>query len=667
MTSRYLRIALIVGSVVGLLSASYLYSALSDQSLSASPLVSEAVNRVREHPGAVEALGESIDASGSVKGTVREYKSNWGEATLSIMVTGSNGEATLHLRAGRVHGPWVFTELGLSSANGGVINLLEPSARPQRAKLETNLRVYVVPLGEVGEIGLEKLRNYYRDWLDLSVEVLAPLALEPKVRNSARGQLIAEELVALMKRQLPHLANDKTAVLIGITNEDMYLHDWPFADTYWGSERAGIVSSARFTDPLSRFRTQETPSQTRVRKLISRVIGILVYKLPFSEDPTSVLAKDLYGDQSTDLMSESFIGLGSLAVVDEFKRSHAGPKVSPELLQDTVSLDESRIDGRYPCLLLQRTRNEAGERAEMKATMTRCLPRSFINSEVDEIEVDLRTGLLMTRTTDLYVPDAIPLAVTRCYRLWDNRSKAFGYNTALSWDIFPIGSRHPYTYIDLILCDGRQVHFDRVSKGTGYADALYEHRQTASEFLSARFGWNGNGWDLKQKDGSLLLFPESYHAKRSVDGALVGLRNSSGDGVKMERGKRRNLAKITLPSGRFISFEYDSGDRITKVDDDQRRTVNYEYDLAGRLVKVATQKSVSRYSYDGTYLKAVDLDGGRLLDLEYLRGRIAQISFGDRRSYRFRYDYDPRDDYTVMRAYVTDPDGLVTKFDISPK
>src|SRR5918996_525306 len=75
MTSRYLRIALIVGSVVGLLSASYLYSALSDQSLSASPLVSEAVNRVREHPGAVEALGESIDASGSVKGTVREYKS----------------------------------------------------------------------------------------------------------------------------------------------------------------------------------------------------------------------------------------------------------------------------------------------------------------------------------------------------------------------------------------------------------------------------------------------------------------------------------------------------------------------------------------------------------------------------------------------------------------
>jgi YD repeat-containing protein len=318
-------------------------------------------------------------------------------------------------------------------------------------------------------------------------------------------------------------------------------------------------------------------------------------------------------------------------------------------------------------LILQKTRTEAGEQAEMKATLTRCLARSFIDSEVDEIEVDLRTGLVMTRTTDLYIPDAIPFAVTRCYRLWDNRSKAFGYNTALSWDMSPIGSRHPYTYINLILCDGRQIYFDRISKGSSYEDALYEHRQTASEFLSARFGWNGNGWDLKKKDGSLFLFPESYHAKRGVDGALVGLSNSAGDSVGIERGKRRNLNKIKLPSGRFISFEYDSGDRITKVDDDQKRTVNYEYDLAGRLVKVQRQMSVSRYSYDGTYLKAIDLDERRLLDLEYRRGRIARLSIRDMRSYRFQYDYDPRDNYTVTRAYVTDPDGLVTKFDITPK
>jgi hypothetical protein len=104
-----------------------------------------------------------------------------------------------------------------------------------------------------------------------------------------------------------------------------------------------------------------------------------------------------------------------------------------------------------------------------------------------------------------FVSGKIPLAATRCYRSWDNLTRTFGRNTTLSWDLFPTGSRQPYTYIEIITCDGQRLRYERISKGTGYADAVYERRATATPFLGSRFSWNGNGWDLKLRDGSLNL------------------------------------------------------------------------------------------------------------------------------------------------------------------
>ncbi|HET9387216.1 MAG TPA: hypothetical protein VFO67_18925 [Gemmatimonadales bacterium] len=42
----------------------------------------------------------------------------------------------------------------------------------------------------------------------------------------------------------------------------------------------------------------------------------------------------------------------------------------------------------------------------------------------------------------------------------------------------------PYTYADLVLRTGSRVHFPRVSAGTGYTDAEYEH--TASDHAVTR-------------------------------------------------------------------------------------------------------------------------------------------------------------------------------------
>jgi hypothetical protein len=164
------------------------------------------------------------------------------------------------------------------------------------------------------------------------------------------------------------------------------------------------------------------------------------------------------------------------------KGAHWLPSLSPKVNPGVANFDNSGVDGRYPCLLVRRTRDLHSAAA---AQLTRCLPHSLFDVEVDELEIDLRTGLVMSRETDLFVPGTTPLSATRCYRLWDDRPKAFGYNTSLSWDIYPIGSRNPYTYVDLILCDGRRIHFERISEGTDYYNALFEHRRTATAYLRA--------------------------------------------------------------------------------------------------------------------------------------------------------------------------------------
>jgi len=631
-----------------------------------APLTGEAMIRLEENSEAAALLGQPLRHGLLVGGFSKNYPTDWGAAELRIPVTGSKSSGILRARLRRVSGPWVFSELNLALADGKYVNLLDSAGSPPRVKLNISRRVYLVPLGRAGDLGLDELPDFYRKEFGLHVEVLASIPLDKQVRDPVRRQLIAEELIGMMQRRLHQFADDKSVVLIGVTDEDMYYRgqDWPFAYTFWEGNRAGLVSSARFRPSPSAVASALLKS--RVRKMISRVMGVVVYELPFSEDPTSVMAKDLYGAFSADLMSEKFDGLGALAVVDDFKSSQWFPTLPAEIMPEMVDLDEQRVDGRYPCLLIRKQRGEGGG-ANTLESISRCLPRPVIDAEVDEFEIDLRTGQLTTKETDLFVPGRIPLAATRCYRLWDESSRAFGYNTALSWDMFPVGSRKPYTYIDLIFCNGSRIHFDRISKGTGYLNALYEHRQTVTPFLRSRFKWNGGGWDLTQKDAAHMVFPESANAKRDVDAALIGFSTGRGDAVEILRDRRRNLRRLNSPNGGYIVFDHDSGDRVVKTYDNRHQSISYVYDIAGRLVEAQGLNRTRRYTYDGTYLMTIHENGHVLVDFRYTRGRIGRVQLPGGRDYKLSYTFDPRDDSTVIQTYLTGPDGAVSRFDVKPQ
>jgi len=61
----------------------------------------------------------------------------------------------------------------------------------------------------------------------------------------------------------------------------------------------------------------------------------------------------------------------------------------------------------------------------------------------------------------------------------------------------------------------------------------------------------------------------------------------------------------------------------------------------------------------------IEENGRRAVEFDYEdKNRISGLTLSDGRSYRIRYDYDPRDDEQIMRAFVTSPDGSVAKFDI---
>ena len=170
-------------------------------------------------------------------------------------------------------------------------------------------KIYFAAVGEMRSVHLDVLQAYYKQRYDLTVEILPPIGLEPMVVDERRRQLIAEELIELMKRRYPEHARSPQSILIGITEGDMYIRqfiNWEFALAFRESERFAVVSSARM-DPVNfGYLPDDELLQTRLRKMITRNIGILYYKLPQKSDRRSVMYGPILGVDDLDSVGEDF-------------------------------------------------------------------------------------------------------------------------------------------------------------------------------------------------------------------------------------------------------------------------------------------------------------------------------------------------------------------------
>ena len=121
--------------------------------------------------------------------------------------------------------------------------------------------------------------------------------------DAERDQLVAERLLdAIAATDV--VAADPEAVVIGLTDADMYIaaQDWRYAYGLRSGGTLAIVSTARMDDG---FATEERRNQ-RLRKMVTKNLGILYFGLGVSDDPRSVLYRDILGPDDLDYASEDF-------------------------------------------------------------------------------------------------------------------------------------------------------------------------------------------------------------------------------------------------------------------------------------------------------------------------------------------------------------------------
>jgi len=181
--------------------------------------------------------------------------------------------------------------------------------RVSRLPLRGTGTLYFMPLGDLPSSSLDGLVAHYRSRYGLTISVLPRIKLGPSVWDGNRRQFVAERLITLMTRSYPKLGNDPGAILIGATANDMYIsrYSWQFAFGFRQAGRFAVVSSARM-DPVVYGRSPDDALlQARLRKMISRYIGFLYFRLPKSNNPRSVLYDPILSIDDLDSIGEDFL------------------------------------------------------------------------------------------------------------------------------------------------------------------------------------------------------------------------------------------------------------------------------------------------------------------------------------------------------------------------
>jgi len=300
--------------------------------------------------------------------------------------------------------------------------------------------------------------------------------------------------------------------------------------------------------------------------------------------------------------------------------------------------------------------------------------------------VDLQTGLFIYTKTDLKLEDVIPISLTRTYRQGDTVVRDFGIGTTTDYDIFLSGddnsSPEGFTFQDLILADGGEIHFTRTSPCTGtngfcQEGGSYTATSTPTDYYGATItlvpqggtycpGFPGSVycWELTKKDGTVYVFPapEGTTAPRSY--ALMGTYDRNGNALTFARDSKSNLTRITSPNGRWIQFTYDSGNRITGAQDNIGRTTSYTYDPVSGCLAQATDANggTTYYTYDaqGDMLSIKNPNGVVYVQNQYDandRVYLQTHAATNAGTGTFQFAYTSNANGNVTQTTVTDPRG----------
>jgi predicted Zn-dependent protease len=164
--------------------------------------------------------------------------------------------------------------------------------------------VYFAPIGDFPREKVEALVAHYREKYDLTIEIAAPIPVPPDALDTTRIQLGADRLLEAIKTSDVAVA-DPEAVIIGLTDQDMYIEEltWRYAYAFRSNNGLhAVISTARF----DAYRADEAKQMQRLRKMITKNLGFLYYGLGSSDDPGSVMYGQIMGPDDLDAVSEDY-------------------------------------------------------------------------------------------------------------------------------------------------------------------------------------------------------------------------------------------------------------------------------------------------------------------------------------------------------------------------
>jgi len=169
-------------------------------------------------------------------------------------------------------------------------------------------QLYFVPLSNFSVASLTKLADSMKQKIGIDVIVTQPVPFALATVDKRRQQVIAEEAISLMKLRYPEIASNPNAIVIGLTDEDLFIRgeDDQYAFCYRMLSRFAVVSSARMDPANFGGSGNELLTEARMRKMLLKNIGILYYRLPMNHDPKSVLFEDVDEVADLDKMGEDF-------------------------------------------------------------------------------------------------------------------------------------------------------------------------------------------------------------------------------------------------------------------------------------------------------------------------------------------------------------------------
>ncbi|WP_308142816.1 RHS repeat-associated core domain-containing protein [Burkholderia pseudomallei] len=280
--------------------------------------------------------------------------------------------------------------------------------------------------------------------------------------------------------------------------------------------------------------------------------------------------------------------------------------------------------------------------------------------------VDLQTGLMFHHWNDFAINDVMPLTLQRGYTSGDTTSHVFGIGSNTDFGMYlynastyPGGSS--WNSLTLVLSCGERINFNLISGTATWpfpAGTVWAHTGTNSAFYGAtmQFVFDntaiGAHWLITLKDGT------QYALTRHVPNSLEWMQDRYGNQIQFTYNGGL-LQQAISPSGRSLTFNYDSGNRISSVTDNSGRTVSYAYDSAGTLATVTyPDTTTEQYTYDANHrmLTMQDRRGHVWVTNQYdANGRLTKQTYADSTSYQFAYATDSNN--KVIAAIVTDSNG----------